>query len=475
MPEFLRVTTPIVNKNQAITQKPGIDPTGAFSIQNTTKVVQTHNQSELLKQNNGLPENEAPTLLLDLLKDPTVTVSYLKNIFMLEELFKLLPANNQTVSKEIESIFEALLVKPENLVQEMINQEKASTAFKGELFDFLRGISERERERPEVQQSIARLLRSINSLGNQKDILESIGNNLGFLREKLGASSALSEKLDRLISGFRGESAADSFQTLKSETISLIKEIEDSILYSSKLGKTLSILTYNLSRFNAGTDFAAEAAYRFRQLLSPEDKKVFNELFEKYVRALQSADGLNFINADGVKPQENDVMTLLIKLISQQSGSEELSVADSAKLEKMLHSLLSSPCNFTPLLHFILPLQQDDTRAFAELWLNPECDERDLPAGVDKGLHLLMVIDIDGVGRFETEFYVYNSTIDFSLFCPKGCEEGFEGVLRALPRMLYGTGYHLGSSNVSILNSSRSLMDVFKSLPYRRVGVDVKI
>ena len=486
MPEFLRVTTPLVNKNQAAMPKPGIDPTGAFSIQNTTKVIQTHNQSELLKQNNGMPENgEAPNLLLDLLKDPTVTASYLKNIFMLEELFKLLPANNNTVSKEIESIFESLLIKPEQLVEEMQRQEQESTAFKGELFDFLRYVSEKEHDRPEVQQSIARLLRSINSMGNHKDILESITNNLCFLREKLGASKAISERLDRLIAGFRAENAGEEFQSLKSETIGLIKEIEDSILFTSKISKVLSILTYNLSRYNSNTDFAAESAYRFRQLLSQEDKKVFNELFEKFVGRLRGSEGLNYIKNtpdgfDFINPEPrtddgSDVMSMLIKLISRQTQSEQLSATDTAKIEKMLHSLLSSPCSFTPLLHFILPLVQDDMRAFAEVWINPECDERDLPQGAEKGLHLLMVIDIDGVGRFETEFLVYNNTIDFSLYCPKGYEQGFDSVVRALPRIVYGTGYHMGSSSVSPLDNERSLMEVFKSLPYRRVGVDVKI
>ncbi|MEG1404758.1 MAG: hypothetical protein RSC52_04550, partial [Oscillospiraceae bacterium] len=103
MSDFLRVTTPLVNKNQAVPIKQGIDPTGAFNIQSTTKVAQTQTQSELLKQNNGMIDTgEAPTLLLNLLKDPSVTSSYLKNVFMLEELYKLLPANNKTVTKEIE-------------------------------------------------------------------------------------------------------------------------------------------------------------------------------------------------------------------------------------------------------------------------------------------------------------------------------------------------------------------------------------
>ena len=86
MSDFLKITTPLVNKNQAVTPKPGTEAVGVLNLANTTKVLQTHNQSEILKQNNGLFEDGTPTLLLNLLKDPGVTATYLQNIGMLEEL-----------------------------------------------------------------------------------------------------------------------------------------------------------------------------------------------------------------------------------------------------------------------------------------------------------------------------------------------------------------------------------------------------
>ncbi|NLT64591.1 MAG: hypothetical protein GXY01_09105 [Clostridiales bacterium] len=70
---------------------------------------------------------------------------------------------------------------------------------------------------------------------------------------------------------------------------------------------------------------------------------------------------------------------------------------------------------------------------------------------------------------------MYNSTIDFLLFCPKGYETGYEELMRGIPKILYGTEYRLGKTQVAALEKTRSLMDVFKSLPYRRVGVDVKV
>ncbi len=473
MPDFLRVTKPLVPQSQTVQPKPSVDATGAFNLQNATKVIQTHNQSELLKQNTTFKDGgDTPTLLLNLLRDPTVTVSYLKNVFMLEELYKLLPANNKTVTNEIESVFDALLLRPEGLAEEMQRQDGNSSAFKGELFDFLRGISAGNKDNPDVQLAIARLLRSLNNMGNQRDILDSVANNLSFLRGQLSPSKSLFSKLTELIDKFRAPEAPQNFSALKSETLSLIKDIENSILFSSKLSKTLSILVYNLSRFNDNSDYATEAAFRFRQFLSPTQKQEFSELLQAFI------DGTTTANQAGTTgsglDNESKVMSSLIKLISQQIENGQNPV-DAAKVESMLHSLLSSPCNFTPLLHFILPLQHQDMRAFAEIWINPESDEKDMPESASPGMHLLMVIDVDNVGRFEAEFFVYNSTIDFLLYCPKGCESGYEELMKSMPKLLYGTEYHVGRTEVLTFENTRSLMDVFKSLPIRRVGVDVKI
>ena len=474
MSDFLRITTPLVNKSQNVqpTQRP--DPSGAFSIQNTTKVVQSHNQSELLKQNTGLLEqDEAPTLLLSLLKDPGVTVSYLKNVFMLEELYTLLPANNKTVTKEIANAFDLLLLKPEELPGEMKNQENDSTAFKGEPFDFLRELSQNNRSKAETQLAIAQFLRALFSSGNNRDILESVANNLRFLREELSPSQRLSERLDALILQYISEDARDIFPELKTLTLELLKDIEGSILFSPKHAKTLSILTYNLSRYNTSPDFLMDAGFRLRSHMNSQEISRFIELFEPYIAQMLGNDGMPDGSVAGVN--DSRIMTLLTELISGQIEYGKGSASEAAKLESILYSLLSSPCNFTPLLHFILPLQYNDMRAFAELWINPDSDEKDMPEGAGSGIHILMVIDAEETGRFETEFFVYNSTIDFLLLCPERLVEEYSEMTKDIPRLLAGTDYRLGKTRVASLEKTRSLMEVFKSLPYRRVGVDVKI
>ena len=472
MSDILKVTTPIINKNQPIMPKNGVDPTNPFTISDPSRVMRTHNQSDLLKQNHGMNQNsDTPVLLMNLLKDPAVAVSYLKNIFLLEEIFKLLPANNKTVTSEIEQIFQALIIKQEDIKGELKKQENASTSFKGPLFDFLREISASEKATPATQYTIATLLKSINNLANKGDILDAVANSLGFLKDNLESNKPISEKLDELISQYRKDSASKNFGNLKQETLQVMKDVENSLLFSPKISKVVSIIIYNLSRYNDSTRFFNEASFRLRHILNTEDQKKFVSLINKLSASIE----LGTFPIKAEDDADSKVMDALIKLVFKQSGNENLASSEASKIDKILHSLLSSPCNFTPLLHFIIPVVHEDIRAFAEVWINPESDDKDMPGDIKEGKHLLIVIDIDSIGRFEAELFIHGKNVDFSLYCPSGYDEEFEGMMDSLPKILGGLNYKLGQTKVERLDSARSLMQVFKSLPYKRVGVDVKI
>jgi len=119
-----------------------------------------------------------------------------------------------------------------------------------------------------------------------------------------------------------------------------------------------------------------------------------------------------------------------------------------------------------------------DVKAFAEFWINPYDDENGAQ-GVDPGrrIHILMVVDVEILGRFEVELKVRDRIIDLSLHCPEGLEDRFTGMLAELPlRMRYlDTPYRMGRLEIETLKQSRSLMEVFKTLPYKRMGVDIMV
>lgn len=70
---------------------------------------------------------------------------------------------------------------------------------------------------------------------------------------------------------------------------------------------------------------------------------------------------------------------------------------------------------------------------------------------------------------------VSGKTINFLLLCPKGYVKLFSGLLPEFKKIAEQKGYQMSDAKVEKLEHIRSLMDVFKTLPYRRTGVDVKI
>lgn len=465
MADILRISTPLIDKNAVQPNKQVVDPSIPFSLSDISKVIKPMQQSEILKQNNGMIQKEdAPNILMNMLKDPSVAVGFLKNIYMLQEIIKLLPVNNSTVSQEIQQLFNALLIQPDEIVAELLRQENASTAFKGELFDFLREALAQS-PKPEMRYGIANLLKSLNALESRQSLLGALSNTLVYLSESMKSSPSLSAQLSELAARFRREDAPQQFSLLKSDTLKLVQTVEESILYTPKLQKIVPLLIYNLSRYNDNPDFLREAASSLMTVLDGGLQK------EKLSVLLHQ-----FLTRDAAKEKTtSQVMDILAKIIGKQTSDADLTLLNSEKIEKIVHSLLSSPCNFTPLLHFIVPVQNMDIKSFAEIWIDPQGDGGAEAGGAKESTHLMMVFDVDGIGRFEAELFVNGQEVALNLLCPPAYISEFENISASLTRATAGMHYHFQSVRVEKLERQRSLMDVFKTLPHRRAGIDVKI
>ena len=67
MADILRVTTPLVNKNQSVEPRQNVGISTPFPMQDPSRVTQPNRQSPLLQQNNGMTQEETSALLLKLL------------------------------------------------------------------------------------------------------------------------------------------------------------------------------------------------------------------------------------------------------------------------------------------------------------------------------------------------------------------------------------------------------------------------
>ena len=484
MADILKISTPLID-NSKTTVQPGkqVDPTQQFNLSEIDRVVQTNQQSEILKQHTGLLEQESPAILMNMLKDPSVTVSFLRNIYMLQEIIQLLPVNNSTLTQEIQQLFDSLLVDPKDVVSEMIRQEQTSTAFKGELFDFLRNLLSQS-PKPEMSYGIANLLKSINGSLSRRNILDSVSNSFLFLAGNLKSSPKLAARLMTLSNLFRSDDAPNQFAALKGDALAVMKEIENSILFSPKIAKVLPLITYNLSRFNDNPDYLQDAASSLLTMIDGDrQKQTLMDLL------------YGFLTGSRLQPQSSRVMDVLADIINKQTAAnmegeegeveimagkkipmEEFRLLSSEKIDKIVSSLLSSPCNYTPLLHFIVPVQDMDMKSFAEIWIDPN-DEGETKRGGDsaENIHMLIVFDVDGIGRFEAELFVRQQDISLTLLCPPMYVSAFSGIATNIARSANGTGFRFKDIQIDRLERPRSLMDVFKALPRKRTGINMRV
>lgn len=477
MADILKISTPLVEKQPIQASRPVADPTTPFNLSDVSRVLQTTDPTEILQQNTGfVPHDEAPKILADLLKDPSVTVGLIKNIYMLQEIIKLLPANNTPLTQEIQQLFDALLVKPENIVDELGRQEQATTLFKGELFDQLRAILGQHPEKPELATNIGVLLKGLNATISRRDALDSVANNLQFLANNLEPSQQLHEKLLQVIENLRLPEAPKNFIPLKAEVMELLVEVGNSVLFSPQMEKVVPLIIYNLSRFNDNDEFLPEA---LRLLLAnmdgDTDKNQLVQKMQVYIDKYMPPEGARRARA---AEQESQVMEVLTKIIGRQAKSDELQLLNGDKIEKIVHSLLSSPSNFTPLLHFIVPVIYQDLKAFAEIWIDPNAEDSSdakRGGGAATATHMLLVFDVEGVGRFECEVFVQNTKIALNLLCPPAYLDAFKGIGPAIKQAISSTGYTFETIHIDRLERTHSLMDVFTDLPHKRTGIDVKV
>ena len=291
MADILRVTTPLVNKSQQVETRPNIDPTAQFPIQDPTRVPRPGAQSELLGQNNGMvQQDETSAMLLNLLKDPSVTVNFLKSISSMEAVIKLLPVNNSPFTKEIEQMFGELLVPAEDIAAEMGRQEHGSTYFKGELFDLLREAIRQSPEQGELRDAAVSFLKALTLYHTRREALGSVANSLQYLADTLSSSKSLAEKLAGLAARYRAENAPGSFRALRQDTLDLLREVEESILFSDKTEKVVRMAIYNLSRYNDNGTFLQESVSRMlMQLRGDEARENFLSALEQLLDEMKQA------------------------------------------------------------------------------------------------------------------------------------------------------------------------------------------
>ncbi|MCM1327805.1 MAG: hypothetical protein NC253_00035 [Ruminococcus sp.] len=641
MSDMLRVTMPVAPKEYGMNQnvKPQA-PEQVFELGNVEYINKANTRDEQLGEQNlkdgggtGLP-----TLRADIAKDPAMSAVLLKGLVSGAAMDILRQSGNAELLNKVTEFAGEIMLLPnaDEVAADIIRQQEEATVFSDPLWSELKNMLTGLNGDPVGEELAAAVLdfaKATASAGARESILTSISESLRYL----AGETAQSREIMNLLNQTADRLNADNFSEVKQDVLSLVNYLQDSLLLNDKTQNLLSLITYNLSRFNNSSSAVAES---FRAVASmtgdPETAQKLETLFAKFIEtsrlppdvklaamedshtssaamsmtmlaervanavenstknmspeqldsltgelqeltkelqeltqnaqnnqttetvvtrteengetaqttettvtagkaAIDIKQGVSFLRRmiaplvqdsmrGGVNTllrnfeNEKDLNTLIDRLsvivnridnpdakiavaqsvnqvLSQMALAEGINYKPPTTMEnmldflvknindpslkslsamnrgEMLQGLLTSPGVFSPLLHFLVPMNMDGTKAFGELWADP--DAGDGKPGGDDDKHLFLCFEIEEAGYFELEVYSHGRDINVSLLCPEGSERQYLPLKETIPVIASANGYNAEKTIISPLKKKRDLNKVFPKLNDRKNNLNV--
>ncbi len=251
MAQIPQINNPITAKNYNYSSRPMDPNTEPFDIVKLTGVQGSGNSSASgTRSRLEMGNRELIPLQVQVAKDPTLAVETLKDLLNIEVLNQALINGHTELYGKLEDLAAAIYVKPEELVQEIQNQEQQNTMFSGhEFYDVLRDVAKTTTD-PATKELIGNLLKSINFAQNKNEILGALRANMKFLSEYFSPNEKLSAKLLSLSQEWGASDADKYFDYLKGETLTVLKDVSGSLLNDERTQMLIPLITHNLSRYN---------------------------------------------------------------------------------------------------------------------------------------------------------------------------------------------------------------------------------
>lgn len=267
-----------------------------------------------------------------------------------------------------------------------------------------------------------------------------------------------------------GVSPGEAASVLKNNLLPLLGEVVVKYYQSQSIRDLVMVVVHNIVRVDKGTPSAL--------------KEAVNRLVDSLLRVanLNENFGTNLNesltrSATKAKFAQNQVMEKLSAVISQTLRNPESTPVALRQSENLLLSLLQNQSSMMNVLHFVLPLETPYGPAYAELYLDPDSEERPRGGGEEESLarKIFLSAESDSTGSMEMCFLEAGDRVEFSLWCADGLVDPLRRIKRPLADLMLVHGYTLTGFAVDELVHHHSIVQVFPKLLDRKVGIDVRI
>ena len=289
-----------------------------------------------------------------------------------------------------------------------------------------------------------------------------------FIKSHLSDESYLAEldlsrdKLEFLTSPF-DEGKQSGLQTLKNIIMAMLTGTD-----------SRQIIPAVHRDFQGIKDMAALVDYLNEILREMPDIPQRDTLFEFFTNIVNEMAQRKELPPSSNIPSAPSTLDKLTDFIGKNINHEAIQSLDDFNASNLLQSLLNAPGVFTPLAHYILPLQIEDTKAFGELWVdNDENNPNNTPVG-QKNYHLFLTFDVESIGRFEVDMYALGENINLSLLYPEKFGFKIKKLTDKIDLIIRNIGYKPAKFETAVLRKPHVLTEVFPKIIDRRKGLNVQ-
>lgn len=226
--------------------------TGAvFDLGTQNQVIKTNSRAEEqgkqnLKDSTGSDSLRAAS---DILKNTSAALDTVKELISKETISIVQESGDAELLNKLTEFAEEVVLNPENLAEDMAQQQKGSTIYGDKIWGALKSLTEMTGS-AELASAVVDFAKAAADASAKNEILRSLSANFEYLSKELAPSKAVSDELAAAAKALSGPDAAKTFAALKSTLLKLIGYTENSLLLDDNAKNLLPLIVHTISRYN---------------------------------------------------------------------------------------------------------------------------------------------------------------------------------------------------------------------------------
>lgn len=466
MSNILKVSVPTGGlENNTRTNPITTNDANIQNIVDPSKVVKPDGQRANSDRNMGANYESNFQNFISALRQKPELIETLKNIYF--QMGSLVSSGiGEDFAAEIAKFLEMTKMTPEDAVKFLQEQASQNNKFSADLFQMLKTVLNNTKS-VELKTSILSFLKAYNDVSASGNTLKNIVSILKSMSKYMPQSyrKGLEEAASNLEKNSTLGAAEKNVAVLKREIIPFLSAYTRRTHDMGRVRDFITLLTLNTARYESGT--MEKLLGEFRKMASFQDfKKVFGNdlqtIFEAFLKELTAEKSSGFAD---------QFLENMQRALNGEGGYEMKST-----FQNIMASLLINESVYMPLQHFIFPVELFGMQMFSEIWVDPDCGQRN---GIDpeagKVRKLLIKFDIKDVGFFDLILLNQGNKLDMQLRYPEKYQAMEKEIRKGITELVNRNGLVCQKLFLTKSTVPVTLSEVFPQIYERKNAINVKI